>query len=63
MTSEQRRTLANLKGAIGDLPHVWIFDNNDLRIPYRLVAIFESGRSVKLQRPVPKWLRPVLAKP
>jgi predicted ABC-type ATPase len=54
------RILANLKAALRDLPNVWVFDNNDLRTPYRLVAIFESGRLVKLQRPVPRWLAPLL---
>ena len=56
------RILANLQAAVRELPNVWVFDNNDLRIPYRLVAIFESGRVVKLQRPVPKWLTPLLPK-
>jgi predicted ABC-type ATPase len=56
------RTLANLKAAIRELPNVWVFDNNDLRVPYRLVAVFESGRMVKLLRPVPKWLTPLLQK-
>jgi len=56
------RILAKLKAAVRDLPHIWIFDNNDLRNPYRLVAIVESGRLVKLQRPVPKWLTPLLPK-
>jgi predicted ABC-type ATPase len=56
------RTLANLQAAIRELPNVWIFDNNDLRIPYRLVAVFERGRLVKLERPVPKWLAPLLPK-
>jgi predicted ABC-type ATPase len=37
------RTLANLKTAIRDLRHVWIFDNDDLRTPFRRVASFESG--------------------
>lgn len=54
------RILANLKAAICELPNVWVFDNNDLRNPYRLVATFENGRLVKLQRPVPKWLAPLL---
>jgi predicted ABC-type ATPase len=48
--------MSNLKTALRELPNVWVFDNNDLRTPYRLVAIFESGRLVKLQRPVPRWL-------
>jgi predicted ABC-type ATPase len=54
------RTLANLRAALRELPHVWVFDNDDLRSPFRLVAVFEDGRSVKLQEPVPKWLRPLL---
>jgi len=54
------RILANLKAALRELPKVWVFDNNDLRTPYRLVAIFESGRPVKLERPVPRWLTPLL---
>lgn len=56
------RILANLKAAVRELPNVWVFDNNDLRNPYRLVAILESGRLVKLHRPVPKWLAPLLPK-
>jgi predicted ABC-type ATPase len=55
------RTLANLKTAIHDLPHVWIFDNNDLRTPFRQVAIFENGQRVKLNGPTPAWLAPFLA--
>jgi predicted ABC-type ATPase len=57
------RILENLKAALRDLPNVWVFDNNDLRTPYRLVATFESGRPVNLQRPVPRWLKPLLPKP
>jgi len=55
------RTLANLKTAIRDLPNVWIFDNDDLRSPFRLVAVFEDGQGMKLKQPVPKWLLPLLA--
>jgi predicted ABC-type ATPase len=53
------RILANLKTALREMPTVWVFDNNNLRTPYRLVAIFESGRLVRLQRPVPRWLTPL----
>ena len=56
------RILANLKSSLRELPNVWVFDNNDLRTPYRLVAIVQQGRVVKLQRPVPKWLAPLLPK-
>ncbi|HWF66137.1 MAG TPA: zeta toxin family protein [Acidobacteriaceae bacterium] len=54
------RVLTNLKAAIRELPHVWIFDNDNLRTPFRLVAECESGHLAKLQRPVPAWLRPLL---
>jgi predicted ABC-type ATPase len=57
------RILANLKAALRELPNVWVFDNNDLRTPYRLAATYENGRLVKLQRPVPRWLAPLLPKP
>jgi predicted ABC-type ATPase len=56
------RVLANLKAALAVLPNVLVFDHNDLRNPYRLVAIARSGHVVKLQRPVPKWLAPLLPK-
>ena len=56
------RILVNLKTALRELPHVWVFDNDDLRTPFRLVAVFENGRIVKLRRPVPEWLRPLLPK-
>jgi predicted ABC-type ATPase len=54
------RILANLKAAIRELPLVWIFDNDDLRTPFRLVAVVENGHVTKLQEPLPKWLRPLL---
>jgi predicted ABC-type ATPase len=54
------RTLANLKAAMRELPQVWIFDNDDLRTPYRLAAVFEDGRRITLAKPVPKWLKPLL---
>jgi len=54
------RTLANLKAAIRELPHVFIIDHDDLQTPFRQVAIFEKGRQVSMQKPVPKWLRSLL---
>jgi predicted ABC-type ATPase len=54
------RILANLKAAVRELPHVWIFDNDDLRTPFRLLAVYENGQAVKLTKPIPKWLRGVL---
>jgi len=54
------RILANLQAAIRDLPHVWVFDNDDLRTPFRKVAVFEQGRATSTHKPVPNWLRQVL---
>jgi predicted ABC-type ATPase len=54
------RTMTNLKTAIRDLPHVWIFDNDDLRNPFRQVAVFESGQPAYLPKPTPGWLIPLL---
>jgi predicted ABC-type ATPase len=55
------RTMANLRTAIQRLPHVWIFDNDDLRTPFRKVAVYQNGRRVVLSKPAPKWLTPPLA--
>ena len=51
------RTLANLRQAIQELPHVRIYENDDLACPYRLTAIFENARLVEEHAPMPKWLR------
>lgn len=53
------RTMANLKSALRVLPKVLIFDNDDLRTPFRHVASFEAGELQKLYKPVPKWLKPM----
>jgi predicted ABC-type ATPase len=60
LTSRYPRTLANLRSAIRELPHVWIFDNDDLREPFRQVAVYEQGRRIFEGRPAPKWLRRIL---
>jgi predicted ABC-type ATPase len=54
------RVLANLKAAMRELPHVWVFDNDDLARPYRLVAVCEAGRILRLEPPVPEWLESLL---
>lgn len=51
------RTLENLHRAIRDLPIVHVFDNSDLRHPFRKVAEFEHGKAVSLSRPLPDWLK------
>src|SRR5688572_12790611 len=47
------RTLADLKHALAQLPHVWVFDNSDLRKPFRLIAVSENGTIRLLNKPVP----------
>ena len=54
------RTLANLQAAIARLPYVLIYDNSDLNVPYRHVAVFDHGQVRHLQDSIPEWLRPVL---
>jgi hypothetical protein len=60
LTARFPRTLANLRTAICDLPYVLIFDNDDLRSPYRRVAVVENGRAASLNAPLPRWLKPLL---
>jgi predicted ABC-type ATPase len=62
LVSRFPRILANLKSAIRDLPNVWIFDNDDLALPYRLAAVCEGGKLVRLNPPTPRWLKPLLPK-
>jgi predicted ABC-type ATPase len=50
------RIVANLKSALREVPHLWIFDNGDLRAPFRLAAIFENGQPLQLHKPIPRWL-------
>jgi len=54
------RILRNLKAAIHELPHVWVFDNDNLEKPFRLAAVCEAGRLLQVEKPIPKWLRTVL---
>lgn len=54
------RTLTNLRSALRELPHVWMFDNDDLRHPFRLVTVYANGQPVRSQKPIPQWLASVL---
>jgi predicted ABC-type ATPase len=51
------RTLKNLHRAIRELPFVHVFDNSDLRHPFRKVAEFENGKTLSVSKPVPDWLK------
>jgi predicted ABC-type ATPase len=50
----------NLKQALLELANVRIYDNSELRRPYRLVAIKKNGGKIDLLDPVPGWLRELL---
>ena len=54
------RTLANLQAALRELPNALIFAHDDLRTPFRQVAVFQNGQRVSLNPPIPKWLKPLL---
>ena len=54
------RTLQNLRAALAELPYVWIFDNDDLAQPIRLVAIYEGGKAMEMGPSVPRWLEAAL---
>jgi predicted ABC-type ATPase len=50
------RTMKNLREAIRELPHVFVFDNGDLARPFREVAVFERGKLLEKHPPLPRWL-------
>jgi predicted ABC-type ATPase len=54
------RTLKNLAAAVRELPCVLVFDNDDLRKPFRQVAVFVDGAASLSTGAVPAWLRPLL---
>jgi predicted ABC-type ATPase len=54
------RVMSNLKRALVELSNVRVYDNSDLRLPYRLVAVRENGQEVGLQGDTPEWLRGAL---
>jgi predicted ABC-type ATPase len=60
IVARRPRMLVNLATALADLPRVWVFDNDDLRRPFRLVAIVENGAVVQRNPPVPNWLKALL---
>lgn len=53
------RSLANLKAATREVPHVLVFANDDLGTPFRWVAEFERGRLVQAARSIPGWFKPI----
>jgi predicted ABC-type ATPase len=60
LTARFPRVLANLAAAIRELPCVMVFDNDDLKTPFRHIAVFMNGRPELLKQPVPSWLKSLL---
>jgi predicted ABC-type ATPase len=54
------RTLTNLAAAIRELPCVLVFDNDDLKTPFRQVAAFTNGQARQLNEPIPPWFQRLL---
>ncbi len=61
LASRYPRTLDNLRAAITDLPHVWVFDNQDLARPFRKLAVFQDGQQIFLARRLPPWFARIVA--
>lgn len=59
LVSRFPRILRNLEAAMRELPHVWIFDNDDLRRPFRLAAVCD-GKLLRVEKPVPGWSKGIL---
>jgi predicted ABC-type ATPase len=57
LRSRYTRTLANLRGALQTLPHVIIYDNSELRSPFRKLAEFDHGRRTYQSKAIPQWLK------
>ena len=60
ITSRFSRILENLRRALRELPDVRVYDNSDMRHPYRLITIYKNAKRLELYEPVPDWLVPVL---
>ena len=57
LTARFDRTIVNLQRAIRELPFVHIFDNSDLRHPFRKVAECENGQVMFADETLPEWLK------
>jgi predicted ABC-type ATPase len=54
------RVMHNLQRALLEIRNVRVYDNGDLKRPYRFVAVRDDGHEIQLFEPVPDWLRPLL---
>jgi len=55
------RVLSNLRAALPVLSAVLVYDNDDLRRPYRRIARVEQGRIVEESSDPPAWWRQIIA--
>jgi predicted ABC-type ATPase len=55
LVSRFPRVLANLRAALPKLSAVLVYDNDELRRPYRSIAVVEQGRIVAQADEVPAW--------
>ncbi len=60
LTARFPRTLANLEKSIGVLPHVIVYDNQDLANPFRQIALFQNGKPLHLAKPLPPWMTKII---
>jgi predicted ABC-type ATPase len=58
-----KRSLANLRTAIGFVPLVKVYDNSHIDDPHRLIARFEAGRRTFMSSPLPRWARSLRSRP
>ena len=54
------RVMKNLQRALLEISNVRVYDNSDLRDPYRLVATRENAQNIELLGETPEWLRLLL---
>jgi predicted ABC-type ATPase len=50
------RTMENLRCSLAVLPNIQVYDNSDLKRPYRLVATKKNGQALELREPISEWL-------
>jgi predicted ABC-type ATPase len=60
LASRYKRVIENLRRALVELASIRVYDNSDMLVPHRLVALRESGGPLQVYRPIPRWLRPLL---
>lgn len=60
LTQRFSRTMENLRRALVEIRNVMVIDHSDLEAGYRVILLRKDGINMWLNRPVPKWLKPLL---